>query len=231
MSPGAPPPIDHESGAPRVVAALFVIRTPDTISSRHTRAAIAWSSLRRQRFWMLSGGLALAIVVQVGFLVHQLTLLTESISSGAAATVVSLTTASALAGRLVFIAATRYTDAIWPGCGFVAVQIGALLTLRFVQPSLPSLVVISVAFGLGVGVLITLPPLLTRSSLPEEPFDATFPLVNAVYATGVALGAPVLMLLRRATGSYDDAAVALAAIDAVALVLLILSRAGQNRWD
>ena len=110
--------------------ALTIVRTPSRPTGAPSEAArIAWTVATRRTFWLLTLGLALAIAVQVGFLVHQLRLLTTVVTDEAAASVVAATTAAALTGRLLFIASTRRAGPAWPGLAFIALQIAALLGL------------------------------------------------------------------------------------------------------
>ena len=209
-----------------VVGALatFVIRKPYTPRRlAEPSPSRARDLLVRRDFWLLSTGLAMAIAVQVGMLVHQLNLLTRTVSASAAASMVMATTAAAFVGRFVFIAVQRRIDAGPTGLGFIAVQVVALVALGAVPHGTVLLVATSVGFGFGVGVLITLPALLTRATLSDVEFTAAFPTVNAVYQLGVAAGAPMLAVLHDRFDGYPRAVLVFAILDLAALGLLIVS--------
>jgi hypothetical protein len=173
----------------------------------------------------LSVGLALGLLVQVGFLVHQLSILDETVSKGAAARIVAATTAAAMAGRLVFVALTARVSAAAAGAGFLVLQCVALLVLSGARGTAASLLS-SCLFGLGVGVLVVIAPLLTRSTFPLTAFTAVFPVVSVGYQVAIALGAPVVALGRDALGGYGPMLVVLALVDAVAAVAIAV-----NRWQ
>ena len=59
-------------------------------------------ALRAPLFWTIAGPFALALAAQVGFLVHQISVLTPALGEARAALAVSATTVAALIGRLGF---------------------------------------------------------------------------------------------------------------------------------
>lgn len=176
---------------------------------------------RSTRFWSLSLGLALAIAAQVGLLVHQLKYLDEGFSAGTGARLVAVTTAAALVGRLIFVALVdRWASTTSLGCGFLVAQAIALAMLAASR----STTTVSVAcglFGLGVGVLITIPPLLVRRSYPEVPFTTAFPVVNVGYQLAIATGPLVVAVARDRLNGYRPTFTALAVADVAAVALLI----------
>jgi hypothetical protein len=188
-------------------------------------APTAWWVLRRAEFWPLSTGLALGLLVQVGFLVHQLSILDDTVSKGAAARIVAATTAAAMAGRLAFVALTARVSAAGAGAGFLVLQSAALLLLAAARGPVASLLS-SCLFGLGVGVLVVIAPLLTRSTFPLTAFTAVFPVVSVGYQVAIALGAPVVALGRDALGGYGPTLVLLALVDGMAAVAIAV-----NRWQ
>ena len=211
--------------------ALVVIRQPpdsDEVaggSDVTDDAPTAWWVLRRPEFWPLAAGLALGLLVQVGFLVHQLSILDDTVSKGAAARIVAATTAAAMAGRLVFVGLTARVTAAGAGALFLVLQTVALLLLAGARGPLASLLS-SCLFGLGVGVLVVIAPLLTRTTFPRTTFTAVFPVVSIGYQVAIALGAPVVALGRDAFDGYGPTLVALALVDAVAAAAIAL-----NRWQ
>ena len=175
-------------------------------------------------FLLLVGGLGLAIAVQVGFLVHHLNLLSGLFSDVAAGRIVAVTTLAALAGRFGFARLVRRFDAAGAGLLFLAVQILALLGLAAVWPSRPGVLGASLFFGLGVGVLITTPPLMVRRLLAAVPFGAAFPLLIVGYQLGIALGPLGATAARNSLGGYRPVMMVWAMADVVALGLLVLAR-------
>lgn len=214
--------------------ALAVVEGPrDVGHSGGTGAAVdrappAWNLLGLARFWTLSAGLGLAIAAQVGFLVHQLSFLTISVDPPGAARIVALTTISGFAGRLIFIGVTRLVSPLTAGLLFLTAQALALGLLARQDANITTLAVLSALFGLGIGIVVTIPPLLTRTYFAEQPFTSTFPLVNATFSLAVALGAPATALLHDRLDGYRSAFAVLALADLAAVLLLIASNRGPH---
>jgi MFS family permease len=166
----------------------------------------------------------LALTVQVGFLLHQLSLLADHLADGAAARVVAATTVAALVGRLAFgVLADRF-DPFRVTLGYVVVQIVALALLATGASEGWALTATSVAFGLGVGTLVTAPPMLTRRMFPTVPFEVVFFRVNAALMVGAALGPLLTTTLHDGLSGYPPTMAALAGGDVVAFVLLALAQ-------
>lgn len=209
--------------------AVTVIREPPgrtRTGPSPERHPAAWSVLSRPEFWPLAVALAIGLLVQVGFLVHQLSILSDTITGAPAARIVALTTIAALAGRIVFIAATRHAPAAAPGALFLMVQAVALMVLASSGRGLAASALCSVAFGAGVGVLVVIAPLLTSATFPDLEFTAVFPVVAIGYQLTMATGAPLVALGHDRLGGYAPTLWLLGAGDAVAAALL-----GLNWWS
>jgi len=189
-------------------------------------AARTWTrreALRTWPFWNVAIPFALGFVAQVGFLVHQLTFLTPSLGEARAAFAVSVTTFVALVGRVVLGLLSDYVDRRLLGAACVAIQ-GLALALMATTQSPWALLLGSMAFGVGVGILITLPPLLTQEAFGTSSFGRVFAMVNGTMQVGVALGPSVVGVLRDHWGGYEGALYVLSAIDALAMVLMVRGR-------
>jgi MFS family permease len=79
----------------------------------------------------------------------------------------------------------------------------------------------SVTFGLGVGMLITLPPLLVQEEFGTASFGTVFAMVNGAMQVGVAWGPSIVGVFRDRGGGYEGALWALVAIEATAVVLVL----------
>ncbi len=134
-----------------------------------TRTAAAKTILLRSV--VLAFGIA--FMVQVGFLTHHLAFLAPTLGDGGASAVVSATAVMAFLGR---IALARYVDGFSPRLiagGVFSVGALALATLAFATT--PALLVIgSLAYGLTVGNVTTLPSIIVRREFGANSFGAVY---------------------------------------------------------
>jgi MFS family permease len=191
-----------------------------------TREATVWTRqavLRVPRLWTLMVPFALALAAQVGFLVHQISVLEPALGESRAALTVSATTVAALLGRIAIGLLSDRVDLRKLSAVNIGAQ-GAALAVMAAWPSSSVLVGASLVFGLGVGNLITFPPLLAREEFGQRSFGTVFGLVGAATQAGVALGPGLMGLLHDALGSYQTALWCLVAIEAVAAVSVLGGR-------
>ena len=194
-------------------------RAEPAAGPRWTRRA----ALRTASFWIIAVPFSLGFVAQVGFLVHQLVFLQPSLGRTRAAFAVSATTLVALVGRLVLGVLSDRVDRRLLSAGCVMIQSMALALMATV-PSPAALWFGSMAFGLGVGILITLPPLLTQEAFGTASFGTVFAMVNGAMQVGVALGPSIVGVLRDLWGGYEGPLYVLAALDGLAMVVVLWGR-------
>lgn len=191
-----------------------------------TREATVWTRqavLRVPRLWTLMVPFALALAAQVGFLVHQISVLEPALGESRAALTVSATTVAALLGRIAIGLLSDRVDLRKLSAVNIGAQ-GAALAVMAAWPSSSVLVGASLVFGLGVGNLITFPPLLAREEFGQRSFGTVFGLVGAATQAGVALGPGLMGLLHDALGSYQTALWCLVALEGVAAVSVLGGR-------
>jgi len=192
-----------------------------------TREAKVWTRqevLRVPLLWTLMVPFALALAAQVGFLVHQISVLEPYLGESHAALTVSATTVAALLGRLAIGLLSDRVNLRKLSAVNIGAQ-GAALGVMAAWPSPTVLVAASLVFGLGVGNLITFPPLLTREEFGQGSFGTVFGLVGAATQAGVALGPGLMGLLHDLFGSYQTALWCLVALEAVAAASVLGGRA------
>jgi cyanate permease len=95
-------------------------------------------------------------------------------------------------------------------------------------PSPAVLIGASLVFGLGVGNLITFPPLLARAEFGARSFGTVFGIVGAATQAGVALGPGLMGVLHDALGSYRPALWCLVMLEALAAVAVLGGRAPRD---
>lgn len=221
--------------------AAFVVRHPAPVAGPSSPSAsrdddaggLAWSrreALGTRHFWTLTLSFGLALIAQVGFIVHQLALLEPALGHLQAALAVSATTVSALLGRVAAGALADRVDRRVLSAAIFAVQAAALAVMA--ASSAPvALFTASVAFGLGVGNVITLPPLIVHAEFGARSFATVFGMASAAIQIGVAAGPGLVGVLRDATGGYTVAVGVLAALDALAVVGVLWGRRAGLPFD
>ncbi len=144
---------------------------------------------------------SLGLLAQVGFLMHQITMVEEQYSRTIAAIAVVVTTASALFGRLVAgYFADRVSRRKIAAANFLVQAIGVLMLMSFHSPLM--LYVACDLYGLAVGNLIAFPGLIIQREFPREQFAHVNRWAIAITQGSYALGPALLGAIRQATGSY-----------------------------
>jgi MFS family permease len=177
---------------------------PERAATREATVRTRPAVLRVPWLWTLMVPFALALAAQVGFLVHQISVLEPALGESRAALTVSGTTVAALLGRIAIGLLSDPVDLRKLSAVNIGAQ-GAALAVMAAWPSSSVLVGASLVFGLGVGNLITFPPLLAREEFGRRSFGTVFGLIGAATQAGVALGPGLMGLLHDALGSYQTA--------------------------
>ena len=166
---------------------------------------------------------ALALAAQVGFIVHQISLLTPALGEARAALAVSATTVAALIGRLGFgLLADQWDPASSPR-GISAFRPPRSRPWQLV-PTPAVLYAGSLVVGLAVGNMITLPPILTREEFGSHAFGTIFGMVSAASQSGLAFGPALIGLIRDTRGSYQPALWVLVGLEVLAIAGVLWGR-------
>ncbi len=179
--------------------------------------------LRSSDFQSVSLSFALGLMVQVGFLTHQVAYLSPILGSIATAWAVSLTTLSAVVGRLLIGLIVDTCDRRAVACGNFLVQ-SAGTALLAANPSAPMLYLGCILFGLGLGNLISLPGLIVQQEFAEQHFSRIVGLIVAANQFAFAFGPGLLGFLRQARGDYTSALEACFIAEVTAAVIVIFPR-------
>jgi MFS family permease len=188
------------------------------------------SALRTRSFWTIALPFCLAFIANGGFLVHQLTFLQPALGQTQAAFTVSATMFASLVGRLVIGLLSDYLDRRLLSAGCVTTH-GLALALMAALPSPSTLLLGSMALGLGAGMMITLPPLVIQEEFGTASFGTVFAMVNGAMQGGVALGPTIVGVLRDRWGGYEGALYVLVAIEATAVVVVLSGRGLRKIWS
>jgi MFS family permease len=179
--------------------------------------------LRSWGFQSVSISFALGLMVQVGFLTHQVAYLSPILGPIATAWAVSLTTFSAVVGRLLIGLFVDRCDRRVVACGNFLVQ-SAGTALLTANPSAPMLYLGCILFGLGLGNLISLPGLIVQQEFPAQHFSRIVGLIVATNQFAFAFGPALLGYLQQARGDYISALVACFIVEVIAAAIIIFPR-------
>ena len=181
-------------------------------------------ALASAHYWTIAAPLTLAIMVQVGFVVHQVSFLFPALGREGAGLAVFLTALMAATSRVVVGFFIDRLDQRIVGALLLAAQAGALFAmLKFASPHVAYLA--SAVFGFAVGVMITLPALIIQRECPPTAFGMLSGLTLAIIQTGNAFGPSLLGWLRDATGGYAVPIMVCMTLE-IAAVAIILLRIG-----
>ena len=89
----------------------------------------------------------------------------------------------------------------------------------------------SIVFGLNVGTIITLPPLITHAEFGPRSFATVFGMTSAAIQIGVAVGPGLVGVLRDVAGGYPTAPGVLTALDVLAVVGVLWGRRAGPPFD
>jgi MFS family permease len=181
-----------------------------------SRAALA----RRPAFWSIAIPFSLALVAQIGFIVHLLAIVEPKIGRAGAGFAISLMSFMAIAGRLGLGAIVDRFNPRLVAAASVASQ-GLALLIVMQADSTPVVLLACAIFGCSAGNLITLPPLIISREFNDRDFAVVLGLANAISGTLGALGPGLLGLAQGWTGDYGLALGLCIALDALAAAILV----------
>ena len=171
-------------------------------------------------FWTISIPFALALVAQIGFIVHQIAMLEPKIGRANAGFAVSVMTFMAIAGRLgLGLVVDRFDPRRVTAISIVS-QAAALLTIMQ-SDSVPILLAACGVFGFSVGNLITLPPLIMHREFSAASFVVVMGLSNAVSGTVGSLGPAIIGVVQSWSGGYETALMLCIALQLIAAVIVL----------
>jgi cyanate permease len=194
-------------------------------SRAHDRARRSgWTrarALRSLAFWTVTAPFALALLAQVGVLVHQIALLEPQMGRAAAGVAVAVTALAAVLGRLGLGAVVDRLDQRLVGAASFLLQAGALLVTARTDSG-PLLLASCAVFGLSVGNVVTLPALIIQREFPADAFALLVGVSTAIGQFTYAFGPGLLGLLRDASGGYEAPLLLCAALEMVAAGIVLV---------
>ncbi len=196
----------------------------DSTSAMLSRSAL----LRDTTFWSITAPFSMALVVQVGFIVHQISILTPLIGFQAAGGAVSVTTAMALTGRLCLSVVADRVRPRWAAAASIVSQAVALLVIAS-SANLTALFVACAVFGFSIGNLVTLPVLVTQREFASRDFGVVLGLGMGIAGIVNSFGPAAMGLMRDLTGGYATPIFIGVAMQMVAAIAVLLGNRGIRR--
>ena len=182
-----------------------------------TRRAV----LRTAHFWTIAAPFALAIMAQVGFIVHQISFLLPKIGREGASLAVMLMAIMAVVGRFGLGFYVDRLDQRRAASVLLANQAAALLLLIYADT--PSVIYLASAlFGLSVGNVITLPVLLVQKEYDAASFGVLAALVVSIIQMTFALGPALIGVLRDLTGQYTTSLMVCVMLELLAAAIVLI---------
>jgi MFS family permease len=216
--------------------AVLVLRTrpqdlgllPDGLPPDRAVAAVSvrrWArsaALRTTALRTVMVSFGLGMMVQIGFLTHQVPLLAQSLGVASFSMTVSATAVAALVGRIALAQFADRIDARVTAAVVLLLAAGAL-GLMGLFPVPPVLVGASIVFGATVGNVTTLSPIIVRREFGAPSFGAVFGIASCGIQLAAALGPGFYGLLHDAFGSYRAPLMMAAALDVIAAAVVLFA--------
>jgi len=179
--------------------------------------------LRQPRFVTISAAFALGLFAQLGLFAHLMARLEPDFGAATAALAVSLVTLCAVLGRSALGWLLGEHDRRMAAAANLLMQMAGSLLLAFGDGMVP-LAAGCVLFGLGVGNLTSLPPLIAQREFRPADVGTVVALVIAINQAIFAFAPAILGTLRDYTGNYVMAFLIAAAAQAVAAAIIVYGR-------
>jgi MFS family permease len=196
------------------------------------RESVTWTrglALRRFAFWSIAAPFALALLAQIGFIVHQIAILEPATGRARAASAVAVMTVMAVIGRLGLGLVVDRLDPRVATAGCVTSQAAALLVImQTAEPA--TLIAASAVYGLSVGNVITLPTLIVHREFAPATFGMIVGLSTAFATLVGALGPGLMGLARQLTGGYTAALAIAVGLKLAAAVVVLMGRKLQFKY-
>ena len=217
------------------VIIAFVDRTtperqpPPGHSSVKDKAARAAPSRRallaNAGFWTMVLPFAIALLAQMGFIVHQVSFLAPIIGRSAAALAVTVMASMAVVGRLSLGLLLDRLDPRMASAASMSSQAVALFVV--LQSSNPTVLLLACGvYGFSIGNMITFPPLIIQREIGHAAFGAAMGLGTSISGVVSAFGPGLVGFVRSLMGDYTMAFALCALLDLIAAgIVLVRTRA------
>ncbi len=156
---------------------------------------------RDRRFATLSAGFALGFFAQIGLVAHLIERLAPVLGGAGAATAVGAAALCAVPGRLLLGGLLGRADRRLAAAGNFAMQACGVALLALTSGT-STLLMGCALFGLGIGNLVLLPPIIAQAEFEPADIPRVVAMVTAVNQAVFAFAPFVFGLLHDLTGDY-----------------------------
>lgn len=172
-------------------------------------------------FWSVVLAFGFGLMVQIGFISHHVSLVAPVAGTAGASAAVSGAAIAAFLGRL---ALARYSDRIDVRLtsGVVLVLATSALCIMALVPTAATLLTASVVFGLTIGNVTTLSPIIVRREFGAASFGSVYGLASTCIGLISGLGPSFYGLLHDISGGYRLPLLIAAGIDLFSAVVVML---------
>ncbi len=196
--------------------------------ARHSRRAL----LANASFWTMVLPIAIALLAQMGFIIHQVTFLEPLIGRASAGFAVTIMATMAVVGRLTLGLFVDRLDPRLACAASMTSQAAALLVLLQSQSPIVLLACCAV-YGFSIGNMITFPPLIIQREIGSTAFAAAMGLGTSIGGIVSAFGPGIVGFVHSASGNYTMAFAMCVVLDVIAagIVLWRPGRRGEVSRD
>ena len=200
-----------------------VIIQTNTESTLATKNPELLSYLKRPALWSMGISFTFAAIGYNAVTTQEVSFITDMrVSETVAATVLGVTLgigaiSSLASGWLADKLMSRYVAILF----FLLATAGMLIVIQ--ADTMSKIWLFAVMFGLGIGALGTLLPIVTRDIFGAANFSVFFGFTAISFAVGNAVGAPLAGFMFDATGSYHSVFVIITAMFAAAILGIYLA--------
>jgi len=178
-------------------------------------------ALQTVAFRTVTIAFSLMLFAQVGFIVHLISFLDPIVGREHAAVAISIMTAMAVVGRVLFSTVIdRLDQRLASALSFLSQALALLLIIN--TSDIRLIYLASAVFGFSVGNLITLPALIVQREFPPYAFGVLISLVTAVSQVVYSMGPGAIGFLRDLSGSYVVPFATCIALQLVAAALVLV---------
>ncbi|TET39495.1 MAG: MFS transporter [Dehalococcoidia bacterium] len=204
--------------------------SPSVVEDEHDRELTLKGALRTKAFWLIAGALSLAFIGAGSVIAHVIPFFQDmGIPHQTAATILGLTIGVSILSR---VAAGYIADRMsvkYLALFFLLLQIAGLLLLLGTS-SMAMVWFFVVVFGLAIGGMFALEPLLISAYFGLASFGAIYGGLWVFVSIGFAAGPPLAGYIFDVTGSYDLAFILFMAATLVAMALLLFLKPVKLSW-